>query len=525
MFARVISPVSSRASPARVALIVAQHHDSTQAGQATMSESDYDVVVVGSGPNGLAAAVTLAEAGLLVLVLEAKAEPGGGTRSLELTEPGFVHDVCSAIHPMGVGSPFFRARDFAKYGLSWCQPQVPLAHALTGDKAVALHRNEDKRARVTQLAQQSMYDTARALGADRQAYERLLSPLTHDAERLMQEMLAPIRFPRRPLRLARFGYYAVQSCTRIVGRFISAEAKALFAGCAAHAAADLQAPGTAAFALMLLAAGHAFGWPCARGGSRSIYQALVAYLTSLGGRIQTESPVRSLAQLPAARVVILNLTPRQIVEVAADHLPAGYVRRLQRYRYGPGAFKIDWALHQPIPWRAGLCRQAGTVHVGDSFAHIAAYEQAVAKGNSAAQPFVLVAQPSLFDDSRAPASKHTGWAYCHVPHGSSTNMTEAIESAIELRAPGFRDCIIARHTMTAQQLELYNGNLVGGDIGGGANDLMQIVGRPALRLNPYRTPNERIFLASSATPPGGGVHGMSGYLAAKSVLRHCFGRS
>jgi phytoene dehydrogenase-like protein len=466
----------------------------------------FDAVVVGSGPNGLSAAVELARAGRSVLVVEAADRIGGGTRTEELTLPGFEHDVCSAIHPLGVASPFFRSIELERFGVEWVHPSLPLSHPLEEGDAALLER--------------SVAATATRLSRDGPAYADLIGPLVARADALLADVLRPLRLPSHPWVLGRFGASALRSCRGLVeGRFTGARARALLAGCAAHSTVPLDRLGTASFALILLLAGHAFGWPCARGGSQSISDALASILRERGGEIAVSTPVRSLRDLPSHRAVLLDLTPRQVVQIAGDDLPPGYRGRLDRFRYGPGVFKVDWALSEAIPWRQAECRQSATVHVGDTFEAIAAAEADVWHGRVAEQPFVLVAQPSLFDETRAPPGRHTGWAYCHVPNGSNADMTERVERQVERFAPGFRDCILARHTIRASELGTRNANMVGGDNNGGANTLVQVLVRPVWRYDPYATPNPRIFLCSSSTPPGGGVHGMCGYGAARSALR------
>jgi len=471
-----------------------------------MTSRDYDAVVVGSGPNGLAAAVNLARAGRSVMVLEAASTPGGGTRTAELTLPGFKHDVCSAIHPLGIGSPFFRTLSLEQHGLRWIQPPLALAHPFDDGTAAVLTR--------------SLEATASSLGSDADAYQALMRPLLADAENLLRGALGPLRLPRHPLLMARLGLVAGQSAAGFAKRHFQGErARAIFGGMAAHSMLPLESPPTATFGIMLALLAHAAGWPIAAGGSQRIADALTSLLRSLGGEITTDCPVSSLDDLPSTDAVIFDLTPRQILAIAGDRFPSTYRRQLEHFRYGPGVFKLDLALDGPIPWRAEACHSAGTVHLGGTLAEIAFAEREVARGRHPDRPFVLLAQQSLFDPSRAPAGKHTVWAYCHVPNGSAVDMTERIEAQIERFAPGFRDRILARHVMSPNALQAYNANYVGGDINGGLQGLRQLFSRPAVRINPYTTPDSRLFIGSSSTPPGGGVHGMCGYYAAQTVLR------
>lgn len=466
----------------------------------------YDAVVVGSGPNGLAAAITLARAGRSVLVIEGSETVGGGMRTAELTLPGFRHDICSAVHPLGLGSPFFRSLPLEAHGLRWIQPDAPLTHPLDQGEAVVLDRSFDA--------------TAAYLGRDGAAWRGLLQPLAARWEELLPDLLGPLRLPRHPLLYARFGAGALlpaDALARVC--FRGRRARALFAGLAAHSIMSLQRSLTAAYGLTMGLLAHGVGWPMPAGGSQSIADALAAYLRSLGGEIRTGWWVRSLAELPPARVTLFDITPRDLVKIAGDALPAGYRRTLRRYRYGPGVFKLDYALDGPIPWRNPAVARGGTVHVGGTLEEIVASERDAWQGRHSARPFVLVIQPSLFDPSRAPAGQHTAWTYCHVPNGSTVDMTAAIEGQIERFAPGFRDRILARSAMNTVQYEQYNPNYVGGDINSGVQDLFQHFTRPAVRISPYTTPNPRLFLCSSATPPGGGVHGMCGYWAAQAALR------
>jgi phytoene dehydrogenase-like protein len=472
-----------------------------------MAEGGHDAIVVGSGPNGLAAAVTLARAGRSVLVLEAAETIGGGCRTRELTLPGFRHDVCSAFHPLASTSPFFRDLPLAEHGLELVHPPAPLAHPLDGGTAAMLERSVD--------------GTAAGLGDDGAAWRRLYEPLVAHADTLVAETLAPIRpYTRHPVVLSRFGLLAVRSATGLARkRFEGEHARALFAGIAAHSILPLERSPTASFGLLLGMMAHAANWPVARGGSQAIADALASYLCSLGGEIRTSTPVDSVDDLPAAGAVLLDVSPRDLVRLAGGRLPDRFKRSLARYGHGPGAFKVDWALDGPIPWQAPECTRAGTVHVGGTLDEIAAAERAPFEGAHPERPFVLVGQQSLFDDTRAPAGKHTAWAYCHVPNGSDVDMTDRIEAQLERFAPGFGSRVLARNVMAPADLEAYNPNYVGGDIVGGLHTLRQLVFRPAVRPFPYRTPARGLYLCSSSTPPGGGVHGMCGYLAAKAALR------
>jgi phytoene dehydrogenase-like protein len=470
-----------------------------------MSAASYDAVVIGSGPNGLAAAITLARAGCKVLVREAEDTLGGGMRSAALTLPGFVHDVCSTIHAFAGASPFFRSLPLDQHGVAWVHPSAPLAHPLDDGTAALLER--------------SVAATAQTLGRDAGAYRRLMQPLVAHAEELFGQLLGPLQPPRHLRSLAAFGPLALRSARGLAeARFRGQHARALFAGLAAHSILPLENMLTSAVALMLGVAGHFAGWPVARGGSQQLADGMASYLRSLGGRIETGRCVTALGDLPTARAYLFNVAPRNLVAICGERLPAAYRRSLLRFRHGPAAFKLDWALDGPIPWRAAACARAATIHVGGTFDEIADSERAAWQGRHHARPFVLLAQQSLFDPTRAPPGKHTAWAYCHVPAGSTLDMAEAIEMQVERFAPGFGKLILARHATTPADFERHNANYVGGDISGGVMDLWQLFTRPAARLVPYRTPAQAIYICSSSTPPGAGVHGMCGFNAAQTVL-------
>ncbi|MCY1007099.1 NAD(P)/FAD-dependent oxidoreductase [Nannocystis pusilla] len=473
-----------------------------------MARDAYDAVIVGAGPNGLAAAVTLASAGRSTRVVEAGATPGGGCRSAELTLPGFVHDPCAAIHPLGLASPYFRTLPLARHGLSWIEPPTPLVHLLADGRAVRLER--------------SITATAQQFGADAQAWCDLVAPFAERFDALLPMLLGPLRWPAEPLLLARFGAYGLRSMQGLARRFTGEPARALLAGIAAHAMVPLDAPATAAFALVLTVAAHAVGWPLARGGSQAIVDALVAHLRELGGELELNHEVAHISELPPARAYLFDVSPRRLATITAGRLPSAYLRRLGRFRYGPGVYKLDWALRAPIPWRDPACARAGTLHLSGSLAAVADTLVQVHRGAVAAEPFVLLAQPSLFDAGRAPPGMHTAWAYCHVPHGSAIDVGARIEAHIERFAPGFRDVVLARSARTAVDIARYNPNYVGGDINGGLADLRQLFFRPLVRADPYTTPAPDIFLCSSSTPPGGGVHGMCGHGCARSVLARVF---
>jgi phytoene dehydrogenase-like protein len=467
-------------------------------------------VVIGSGPNGLAAAITLARAGLDVAVHEAEEQLGGGLRSAELTLPGFIHDVCSSVHPLGLGSPLFRTLEL---DVDWVQPDAPAAHPFDDGSAV--------------LLEHSLLATAAGLRADEDAYRRLVGPLVDGWREVERVLLGPFPIsPRAVLRLGdRLGARGLAAALRAAlsparelaeERFDDGRTRAWFAGHAAHSILPLERRPSAGFGLALVALGHVVGWPFPRGGSQELADALAAKLRELGGEIRTASPVDSL---PQADVVLADVVPTELLRVAGGRLPERYARNARAYRHGPGAFKVDWALDGPIPWRAAECRRAGTVHLGGSLDEISASEWGAWRGRPTERPFVLLAQTSLFDPTRAPAGKHTAWAYCHVPNGSAEDMTERIEAQVERFAPGFRELVLARHTMGPAELEAHNRNLVGGDLNAGAMDLGQLLFRPVRKLAPYRTPLAGVYLCSAATPPGGGVHGMCGYSAARVALK------
>ncbi len=472
--------------------------------------SSYGAVVVGSGPNGLAAAVALAKTGLSVLVVEARSTIGGGTRTEELTLPGFFHDVCSSVHPLALASPFFRRLSLERYGLSWIEPPTPVAHVLDSDRVVTLEHSLDA--------------TAASFGRDGGAYRRLFEPFVSSFDELLEAILGPLRFPEHPALLARFGLPALRSFQGLArSRFRGEEPQAVLAGIAAHAMLPLDRLATGSIALLLGAAGHAVGWPIARGGSRSISAALAALLVDLGGEIVVDFEVRALEQLPPARAYLFDTSPRALCEIAGARLPDSYRTAVKRFRYGPGVFKVDWALDAPIPWTDPACSRSATVHLAGSLEEVAKAEALAHADVLAEAPFVILTQPSLFDETRAPAGKHLAWGYCHVPHGSEVDATEAIEAQVERAAPGFQKRILARAVKSARALEQYNPNYIGGDINGGMASLTQLFFRPLVRADPYATPAPDLFLCSSSTPPGGGVHGMCGYWAARSALRNVFG--
>jgi phytoene dehydrogenase-like protein len=473
-----------------------------------LEKRDYDAVVVGSGPNGLAAAILLQQQGLSVLLLEGKDKIGGGLRTEELTLSGFLHDVCSAVHPMAAASPFFETLPLSKHGLEYIYPEIAAAHPLdNGTVALLKH---------------SVEETAESLGADSEAYYKLINPLVKSWPLIAEDALGPLHFPEHPLAMATFGLNALLPATVLAKRFKTEKGKALFAGMAAHSIQPLTNIATSAIALVLMANGHIKGWPIPKGGSAKIADALASYFVAIGGKIETNSYISSLDQLPSAHAILFDVTPKQLLTIAGHRFSEIYKWQLEGYRYGMGVFKVDWALDEPIPFEAEGISKAGTIHIGGSLQEIVFNEQSTSSGNYPENPFVLLAQPSLFDGTRAPEGKHTAWAYCHVPNGSCKDMTSIIENQIERFAPGFKDRILAKSTMNTLQLENYNPNYIGGDINGGIIDIGQLFTRPVLRRSPYRTSAKGIYICSSSTPPGGGVHGMCGYHAAKRALIDVF---
>jgi phytoene dehydrogenase-like protein len=474
-----------------------------------LERRDFDAIIVGSGPNGLAAAILMQQKGLSVLLLEGKSTIGGGLRSAELTLPGYLHDICSAVHPLAAASPFFETLPLSAHGLEYIYPEVAAAHPFDNGTAAIL--------------KSSVEETAGLLGADANAYLKLMRPVVKDWPAIVPDVLGPLHFPKYPLAMARFGLHALTAASHLVRRFETPEARGLFAGMAAHAIQPLSNLATSAIALVLMANGHLKGWPIPKSGSNQIANALASYFISIGGKIETDTPVTSLQQLPSAHAVLFDITPRQLLKIAGHRFSSIYKWQMERYRYGMGVFKLDWALDAPIPFKAAGCQKAGTIHIGNTFEEIADGEQQIWNGMHPEKPYVLLAQPSIFDSSRAPYGKHTAWAYCHVPNGSEKDMTTIIENQVERFAPGFKDTILARHTMNTAQMEDYNPNYIGGDINGGVIDIGQLFTRPVLRWSPYKTSAKGIYICSSSTPPGGGVHGMCGYHAAKKALSQIFG--
>lgn len=466
----------------------------------------YDVVVIGSGPNGLAAAIVLAQHQLDVLVLEGSSSIGGGTQTHELTLPGFKHDLCSAVHPLGVLSPYLKTLPLENHGLEWLYPKVSVAHPLDDGPAVLLSR--------------SLQETSENLGVDGKAWTQLFKPFVDQGEQLLEDILKPLSFPKYPLLFTKFGLKAMQSATYLVEKHFKEErAKALFAGCAAHSFLPLDFKFTSSFGILMALTAHLTDWPVAKGGSTAITQSMASYFKSLGGDIKTNTFVVTLSQLPEASAYMFDTDPKQLIQIADDALPSGYKARLSSFQYGPGVFKIDWALDGSIPWKDQRCTDAATVHLGGTFKEIALSEHQAWNNIHSENPYVLVNQQSEFDPTRAPLGKHTGHAYCHVPNGSTKDLTVVIENQMERFAPGFKDLILKRHTTNCEVFENYNPNNVGGSISGGANTMGQLFTRPVMSRDPYSTPNKKLFLCSASTPPGGGVHGMCGYWAAQSVLK------
>ena len=474
-----------------------------------MKNYQFDAVIIGAGPNGLTAGICLAQKGLSVLIVEAKSTIGGGSRSAELTLPGFVHDICSTIHPLAAGSPVFHKFPLEKYGLEFIQPPVNLAHPLDDGTAV--------------LLKNSFSETGETLGKDAENYRQLIEPFAKSWESLAPGILAPLRFPKHPFLMADFGFKAFRSARSFVNKYFRDKpARAVFGGLAAHSMLPLEDLPSAAFGLVLAITAHAVGWKFPRGGSQNITGALENYFLSLDGKIETGHIVERIEELPSSRIVLFDLSPRQILKIAGHLFPSSYRQRLDGFKYGAGVFKLDYALSEPIPWKATECALSATVHLSGAFDETAQSERSFESGKVSDKPFVLLAQTSLFDQTRAPQGKHTAWAYCHIPNNSPIDMTEKIENQIERFAPGFRDCILAKHTMSAPELEKYNNNYIGGDIGGGANIVSQLFTRPTFQLNPYKLPAKGLYICSASTPPGGGVHGMCGYHAAKTVLEKEF---
>lgn len=471
-----------------------------------MKQKPIDAVIIGSGPNGLSAAIRLAQQGFETQIVEAKNTIGGGMRTAELTLPGFFHDICSAAHPMGILSPFFRTLPLQEHGLTWIQPPASVAHPMPDGSAVMLWK--------------SLQKTMDELEQDGPAYSKLISPFLKNPHGLLGDILGPLSIPKHPIQMIRFGLKAIRSATGLANSsFRHPRAKALFAGCAGHAILPLEHMLTAALGLVFSLTGHVEEWPVAKGGSASIAKALADYFTSLGGTIRTNTHVRSLDDLPPAKVILFDTSPKQLQQIAANHLPTRYKNRLQKYHYGPGVFKLDWALREPIPWSDKRCLQASTVHVGGTMEEISLSERQMWNGKHQERPFLLVCQQSLFDQSRAPAGQHTGYAYCHTPANSTVDMTAAIENQIERFAPGFTDTILARHKMNCQDFSAHNPNYIGGAITGGVANIWQAFSRPVARLNPYTTPNPKLFICSASSPPGGGVHGMCGFYAAQAAIK------
>jgi len=478
--------------------------------------SNYDVVIVGAGPNGLAAGIRLAQEGLKVKIYEAWNSAGGGCRTSELTLPGFKHDVCSAIHPLAAGSPFFRTLPLAKFGLEWIYSPMVLAHPFEDGRAAVLKQSLIE-------TSHEFIELARADQLKKSKYSKTFSRLISYWILLEKDFLGPLHFPSHPFKALSFGLKAILPAENFAGIYLkSLYEKSFFAGLSMHSIMPPERPMTSAAGIVLTVLGHLYGWPFPKGGSQKITEALCSYFFSLGGEIETSREINNIGELPSSKAVLFDLTPKQVIKIAGIRLPEKYRKKLAGYRYGPGVFKIDYAITEPIPYTAKECLTAGTVHIGGTFDEISEAERIVWNGGHPEKPFVILAQPSLFDSSRSPDGMHTLWAYCHVPNGSDVDMSKRIENQIERFAPGFRDIILARHKMNSVDLEKYNPNYIGGDINGGVQDLMQFFSRPVLSLSPYRTPANGIYICSSSTPPGGGVHGMCGYHAAERVLKDLF---
>lgn len=476
----------------------------------SVSPSSYDAVIIGSGPNGLSAGILLAQQGLSVKIFEAKDTIGGGTRTLELTEPGFLHDVCSAVHPTGAGSPFLSGLPLQDFGLEWIHPEIAAAHPLDGGEAILGYRDFDK------MADQ--------LGTDAKAYTKLFKPFANHWPKLSNDLFGTLRIPKNPLKMMRFGWFGMFSAKILTNSlFRNSRTKAFFAGMAAHSILPLDKAFSASFGLVLGTSMHAVGWPIAKGGSASVTDAMARYFYSLGGEIETGRPISSKNELPSHRVCLFDVTPYQVLDIMGNELSPSYSNALKKFEYGPGVFKMDFALSEAVPWKMEACKKAGTLHLGGTFPEIAASEKEIWNNKHADKPYVLVAQPSVDDPGRAPTGKHVLWAYCHVPHGSVKECSNDIIAQIERFAPGFRDTIIATSTMTAMNMQTYNANYLGGDINGGAQTVKQLFARPVLKWNPHAIPVKGNYICSSSTPPGGGVHGMCGFHAARSALKKDFG--
>ena len=474
-----------------------------------LTKKDFDAVVIGAGPNGLAAAIALQQKGISVLLSEAKSSVGGGIRSAELTLPGFIHDVCSAVHPLGEDSPVFKSLHLEQFGLEYLKPEFAVAHPFDDGSAA--------------IIQSSLEKTSAQLGEDADNYKRIFSPLVEKWPAIRSAFVGPLHASAYSKAKAKFAYYAISSGSHLAkNQFKTNAAQSVFAGMAAHSMLPLNTLTSSSIAIVLNTVAHINGWPLPKGGAQQITNALAACFTNLGGEIQTGFMVNSLQQLPPSKVVLLDVTPAQLLSIAGDQFSSFYKWQLERYKYGVGVFKIDWALSHPVPFKNVECRSAATVHIGGTMQEIYTSEEIISKGRDADKPFVLFVQPGVVDKSRAPEGKQTAWAYCHVPNGSQKDMTDTIEKQVERFAPGFRDCILARHVMNTKDVEAYNSNYIGGDINGGAATLSQLFTRPALRLSPYRTSAKGVYICSSSTPPGGGVHGICGYYSARRALRDLF---